>query len=178
MVKEYNVGAKNQGISEDEMYAVVGNLIDPTPSTALSGPQFEGFDIAAVGMGWHHFDDPPLAAKRLAERLKVGGVLLIIDFLPHAGPGHTHGHNHSHEHGSEGNHDHAKDKGNESIEIPHSASHTVTHLGFSEDDTRKMFEEAGVGGGFEYVRLGKGLVFTNQGQEMKRSVFMARGRKI
>jgi len=183
MVNEYNIGAENQGIAEDEMHAVVGNLIDITPSAALSGPQFEGFDIAAVGMGWHHFDNPTLAAKRLAERLKIGGVLLIIDFLPFAAPGHSHGHSHSHSHSHKSesqdhHHDHINAKGKESDEKPHPASHTITHLGFSEDDTRKMFEEAGVGGSFEYVTLGKGVVFTTNGDEMKRSVFMARGRKV
>jgi len=180
MVNEYNLGAKNQGITEDEMHAVVGNLIDPTPSTALSGPQYEDFDIAAVGMGWHHFDNPPLAAKRLAARLKIGGVLLIIDFLPHAAPGHSHGASHNHKTGSEDhlNHSHGKGKGKDEVEVSHAASHTVTHLGFSEDDTRKMFEEAGVGGDFEFITLGKGIVFTNENQEMRRSVFMARGKKI
>lgn len=85
MVKEYNTSARNQGIPETEMVAVQGNLIDankPNPPE-LAEKQFYNFDIAAVGLGFHHFDDPGLAAKRLAERLKKGGVLFIVDFLPH-----------------------------------------------------------------------------------------------
>ena len=67
------------------MRAYQGNLCvpdDPNPA-AFSGPEFFNFDIVAVGLGFHHFDDPALAARRLAERLKDGGVLTILDFLPH-----------------------------------------------------------------------------------------------
>jgi Methylase involved in ubiquinone/menaquinone biosynthesis len=66
------------------MRAYQGNLCvpdDPNPA-AFSGPEFFNFDIVAVGLGFHHFDDPALAARRLAERLKDGGVLTILDFLP------------------------------------------------------------------------------------------------
>jgi SAM-dependent methyltransferase len=154
MVNEYNASVQNQGIPASEMRAVLGNLIDasdPNPA-ALSGPEFHDFDIAVVGLGFHHFDDPALAAKRLAERLKKGGVFMIVDFMPH---GHFHGHEHP-------------------------AQKTVTHMGFSEEDIRRMFEGAGVGGEFDFVLLGKGVVFEDRekGTKMERSVFMARGRKL
>ncbi|TVY91992.1 putative methyltransferase [Lachnellula willkommii] len=154
MAAEYNKSVANQGIPASEMFAHVGNLIDPSePSpAAFTGPEFHNFDIAAVGLGFHHFDDPALAAKRLAERLKPGGVLFIIDFQPHE---------HMHHH--------------------HAAAKSVTHMGFSEIDIKKMFEEAGVGKDFEHVVVGKGIVFTDKSDEMKtmtREVFMARGSKV
>jgi len=151
MVNEYNKSARNQGIPESEMFATVGNLMDmnTAPPASVSGPEFHDFDIAVVGLGFHHFDDPALAAKRLAERLKKGGVLMIIDFLPHE-------HFNSH----------------------HAAAKTVTHMGFSEEDVKKMFENAGAGGNFEYSVVGKGIVFGHEGESMKRSVFMARGSKL
>jgi len=74
-----------QGLAENEMHAYQGNLLAPddlSPS-ALASPNFFNFDIAAVGLGLHHFDDPALAARRLVERLRPGGVLLVLDFLPH-----------------------------------------------------------------------------------------------
>ncbi|RDL41048.1 S-adenosyl-L-methionine-dependent methyltransferase [Venustampulla echinocandica] len=156
MVDEYNKTVENQGIPHSEMFAQVGNLLDesdPSPA-ALSGPEFYNFDIAVVGLGFHHFDKPSFAAKQLAARLKPGGVLLIIDFLPHG----DHKHNHD-----------------------HPAAHTVTHLGFSEEAVKTMFEEAGVGGRFEYDVVGKGIVFhgvKEEGNTMSRSVFMARGFKL
>jgi SAM-dependent methyltransferase len=163
MVNEYNTSALNQGIPPSEMHATLGNLLDlatPNPPS-ISGPEFYDFDIAAVGLGFHHFDDPALAAKRLAERLKKGGVLMIVDFMPHQ---HFHGHDDGHGHG---HHDHP-------------AAKTVMHMGFSEEQVKRAFEEAGVGGKFEFVVLGKGIVFEDKGKETKveRSVFMARGSKL
>lgn len=154
MVSEYNTSARNQGIPESEMEAFVGNIIDSKDAnpSSLQTERFFNFDIAVVGLGFHHFDDPALAAKRLTERLKKGGVLMIVDFLPHA-------HHETHS---------------------HAAAHTVTHMGFSEEQVRKMFEDAGAGGGFDYTVVGKGIVFHGQkggGEDMKRSVFMARGTK-
>jgi SAM-dependent methyltransferase len=159
MVNEYNASVQNQGIPASEMHAVLGNLLDasdPNPA-ALSGAEFHDFDIAVVGLGFHHFDDPALAAKRLAERLKKGGVLMIVDFMPH---GHFHGHDaHGHD---------------------HPAKKTVTHLGFSKEEVKKAFEGAGAGGDFAFEVLGKGVVFEDKEKEIKleRSVFMARGTKL
>ncbi|KAI9056035.1 hypothetical protein LZ554_000967 [Drepanopeziza brunnea f. sp. 'monogermtubi'] len=155
MVNEYNTAALNQGISESEMHATRGNLIDannPNPPE-LAGKEFFDFDIAAVGLGFHHFDDPALAAKRLAERLKKGGVLMIIDFVPHS---HVLGHG-----------DHS-----------HTAAHTVTHNGFSQDDVKRMFEDAGVGAKFEYKVIGHGFVFSENEKKNNRSLFFAKGVKL
>ncbi|KAH6668221.1 S-adenosyl-L-methionine-dependent methyltransferase [Halenospora varia] len=154
MVAEYNKSVSNQGIPPSEMFATVGNLLDADDSSpaSLSGPEFFNFDIACVGLGFHHFDNPTLAARRLAERLKPGGVLLIVDFLPHEHMGHD-----------------------------NPAVKTVTHNGFSEEEVQKMFVEAGAGEKFSYVEVGKGIVFTNvkeHGSTMKRSVFFARGSKL
>jgi len=159
MVNEYNTSAQNQGIPASEMHAVHGNLLDvtnPNPAS-LSAPEFYDFDIAVVGLGFHHFDDPALAATRLADRLKNGGVLMIVDFMPH-----------EHFHGHDGyGHDHPAKK-------------TVMHMGFSEKEVMEVFQGAGVGGSFEFVVLGKGVVFGDRenGTKMERNVFMARGSKL
>lgn len=84
MVDAYNAKAKFEGLWPDKRAAHVGNLIqpsDPSPSD-FAGDEFYGFDAAGVGAGFHHFEDCDLAARRLAERLRPGGVLFVLDFMP------------------------------------------------------------------------------------------------
>lgn len=187
MVDVYNQTAANQGLAPEEMRAVVGNLVPSSgngPQGEISGEEFWEFDIAAVGLGFHHFEKPALAAKRLGERLKKGGTLLIIDFLPHGLTGHGQGHGqesaakhdgHAHRHGSTDG-----DAAQEDPEQEKKTQATVLHNGFSEQQMKTMFEDAGVGEGFEFVSLGNAVVFSKlkeNGEDMKRTVFMARGRK-
>ncbi|GAB1312285.1 hypothetical protein MFIFM68171_02495 [Madurella fahalii] len=151
MVAAYNARAENQGISPAEMRAYQGNLCaasDPDPPPFASAEFFD-FDVAAVGLGFHHFDDPALAARRLAARLKTGGVLVILDFLPHG-----------------------------EIDPAHPASSTVTHHGFSVEQIKRIYEEAGVGKDFGLEEVG--VVFfhgTADEPGMKRKIFIARGTK-
>ena len=113
-VREYNTRAVNQGLLPSEMFAYAGNLLDTSgPSGTICGPDLFHFDLAVVGLGLHHFDDPQLAIKRLLERLKDDtGVLLIIDFVPHE-------------------HDESKGK------------HHVAHDGFGKEKMRALIEGAG-----------------------------------
>jgi SAM-dependent methyltransferase len=139
MVSVYTRNAHNQGLTPDFMSARVGNLLDPadpSPDDFASAEWFN-FDLAVVGLGFHHFEDPTLAAARLAERLKTGGVLMIIDFMPHSnhgeievdgdggtgsgegisyGHGHGifHGHGHGHGHGEHGSGDKGAEHSQES----------------------------------------------------------------
>lgn len=150
MVATYNARAENQGLSVSEMHAYQGNLCvpeDPSPADFAS-PEFFDFDVAAVGLGFHHFDDPSLAARRLAERLKTGGVLVILDFLPHDKP-----------------------------DASHPAASTITHHGFSEEHIRRIYEEAGVGKDFALEEMAVVFHFSKEGGEVKRKIFLARGTK-
>lgn len=195
MVAEFNTLASNQGLSPTEMHAYVGNLLS-TSSTAnaetnLEDEKFCDFDLAVVGLGFHHFDNPKDATKQLAKRLKKGGALMIIDFLPHAANDMSHSHDHSHSHGHGAGHGHSHSHSHhhdkETADVVDekeaaSAQHTVSHHGFDIADVKTMFEDAGVGKGFEAIELGDGVVFARQdGEEtrrdFKRSVFMARGFK-
>lgn len=134
--------------------------------------KFFDFDMACVGLGFHHFDDPSLAAKRLVSRLKSGGVLMIIDFLPHGNRPDTdvhhhhglgHGHKHEHAHGQRDNKEEHK-----------TALKTVTHHGFSEERIREIFIEAGAGKDFAIDRMGEVTMGMRHG---KRDLFLARGMK-
>ena len=131
MVSTYNTRARDAGLSEDVVNAVVGDLFDKSDpnSEALRAKRFWNFDIATVGFGFHHFEDVVFAARQLKERLRPGGVLVINDFLEggdllagedgsmiegsegnHAVHGHGHHHGHGEEKGS-GSHDHGHDHG-------------------------------------------------------------------
>lgn len=110
--------------------AYQGNLADPKdPSpTAFADSKFFGFDVAGVGLGFHHFDKPDLASKQLAERLNPGGVLFIIDFVAHK------------------------------IDPKDAALRGITHHGFTEDEIKKMFEDAGLTD-FAYQELPEPITF-------------------
>ena len=133
--------------------AVVGDLLDKSgPSESTCGAEFFGFDLVVVGYGFHHFEDLELATGRLAERLRPGGVLLIVDFAPH-----------------------------EELEGGHPARHTVAHYGFGAEEVQSLFGGAGlvdVGvlemeGMIEMKRPGAG----DEEPGHKRKVFLGRGRK-
>ncbi|KAI0600712.1 S-adenosyl-L-methionine-dependent methyltransferase [Biscogniauxia sp. FL1348] len=149
MVAAYNARAQNQGLSPSEMHAIQGDLLSPSsPSLSSSLSSLtEPFHIAAVGAGFHHFADPGLAARRLAERLCPGGVLLVIDFLD----------------SRTGNHG-EEEEVEEEVEVGHhgddqGGAHTVMHhRGFTEAQVRDMFEAAGAGGGFALEVVGRGFV--------------------
>ncbi|KAI9732039.1 MAG: hypothetical protein M1818_007634 [Claussenomyces sp. TS43310] len=189
MVEQYNTAANNQGLSTSEMHAVVGNLLnasDPSPPH-LAGSEYFNFDIAAVGLGFHHFEDPILAARRLGERLKSGGTLMILDFVPHEhlDGGHDHGHGHGHGHGHDDSGDgHRNAKGEEVDETTltkneeRETAATVRHHGFSEEDVRRCFEEASVGRDFAYDVVEKQAIFKTESRTMVRNVFLARGTKV
>ncbi|KAH7236315.1 S-adenosyl-L-methionine-dependent methyltransferase [Fusarium tricinctum] len=113
MVDVYNTQAQGQGTSRQ---AYQGNLADPADASpaAFADAKFFDFDVAGVGLGFHHFDKPDLASKRLAERVKTGGVLFIIDFVAHK------------------------------IDPEDAAHRGITHHGFVEDEIKQMFENAGL----------------------------------
>jgi hypothetical protein len=56
----------------------------------------------------------------------------------------------------------------------HSASATVTHHGFSEEQIRGIFEQAGVGKDFDLEEVGTVSFHIS---DQKRRVFIARGTK-
>lgn len=149
MVTAYNEQARNQGLSPSEMSATVGDLLDPSgPSAHISAPEYYDFDLAAVGLGMHHFHDPRVAAERLVKRIKVGsGVLLVLDFLLH---------------------DH----------VPGGSSqNTVAHHGFEQQDVVELMKQAGCDD-VDLVVLGQGAVWTADGERHPRRVFMCRGRRV
>lgn len=159
-----------------------GDLCVPTEENpvAFRDAKFFNFEMACVGLGFHHFDNPALAAKRLVTRLRAGGVLMILDFLPHGVYPDAEDHQHHHEHGNHGHghahHDHGDSDEHKDRELDDQkkALKTVTHHGFSEEQIKEIFVEAGAGNGFAIEKLGSVTMGMKHG---KRDLFMARGTK-
>jgi hypothetical protein len=64
------------------------------------------------------------------------------------------------------------------MKASHPATSTVTHHGFSEEQIRGVFEQAGVGKDFALDELKTDIRFPKpDGSEMSRTVFIARGTK-
>ncbi|KAK3109289.1 hypothetical protein LTR53_017613, partial [Teratosphaeriaceae sp. CCFEE 6253] len=130
MVDLYNEAARSSGLEPERANAVVGNLLAETIPEQLSGPDYEQFDVAVIGLGFHHFEDPALAIKRLTERLKPAtGVLVIIDFLPFKSE--------------------AQQEPKEGEHHPHGAgapdmTHTIKHNGFTRSRMEKLYEQGGL----------------------------------
>lgn len=160
---------------------------DDEQQQLLAGPEFHDFDFAGVGLGFHHFDDPSLASRRLAERLRPGGVLFIMDFLPHGshepahGHNHHHGDGHGHGHGHDGssssNNEHAQQQQDAEIKEEDLTKHGVKHLGFTRESVKAMFEQAGAGGDFGWRELPEPMVLKHGDRVMRRDIFFARGTK-
>ncbi|TLD22014.1 hypothetical protein PspLS_08089 [Pyricularia sp. CBS 133598] len=183
MVAQYKARAKVEGLTPEQMDAFEGNIMDDDGGAALSDPTLRDADLACVSMAMHHMDDPARVAFKLAERLRPGGVLFVIDFLRHevtggSGDHHNHHHHHGHGHGhSHGDHGHGNGEQQEGAGMGEvfDAMHTIAHNGFSPEQVKDMFEKAGAGDDFAFELV--------EGVEMPASlrvkpvIFFARGTK-
>jgi SAM-dependent methyltransferase len=154
MVAEFNRDAREAGVSPEKMIALQGDLLAETIPADLMKPGLFDFDLVVISAALHHFADPGLAMKRLSSRLKKGGFFLIIDLVPD-GDAMRRFHNHH----------------------PDTAA-TVAKNGFSKDEMRKLYEDAGVNVQFSYIVLEKPFEFIKDGCSYKPVFFMARGKRI
>ncbi|ODA78933.1 hypothetical protein RJ55_04523 [Drechmeria coniospora] len=158
MVAVYNSKAKDKianwskGFTPEERIAHVGSLIDESDATCSGFPNLTSFDLAGVGLSFHHFDDCHLAARRLIERLRPdGGIFFILDLVSHA------------------------------TSAEHCAAKGVKHQGFSESQVREMFEDAGAGKNFRFMIADEEVAFDHadgEGGNKARQVFFARGERV
>ncbi|KAJ5086913.1 hypothetical protein NUU61_008220 [Penicillium alfredii] len=170
MVDEYNRNAQAAGLGEKVTGHVADLLAESVPAE-FSGPEFNDFDVVTVSMALHHFEHPDQALKRLAARLKQGGVCYIIDLVAQASHGHgdDHGHDHGHSHG----HTHRR----QSLDLDDAAATIKTH-GFSRADMLNLFEDAGLTVGFEHKVLSEPLELTKDGKAITKTVFIARAQRV
>ncbi|EME49192.1 hypothetical protein DOTSEDRAFT_68058 [Dothistroma septosporum NZE10] len=157
MVTKYNEAAQSSGLTAEQAQAVVGDLFTQAVPADLKASEYYEFDIAVVGLGFHHFEHPDLCITRLAERLKAAtGVLVIIDFLPFS---------------TGRDHDHSGQSG----EVPE-MKHTIKHNGFTGDQMRDLYEAAGFVD-FDIVALKQPAVMELKSGTVQRTLFIAKGRK-
>jgi len=118
MVNEYNQRFSTQTDGEKlNAQAYNANLFDPAGEPgSLMVPKFFDFDLVAVGFGFHHFENLPIVTQRLVQRLKPGGVLMIVDFFSH--------------------------KKDDIDDDP--AVSTIAHHGFTESQIKGLFASAGL----------------------------------
>ena len=134
MVDKFNIEAREAGMTEARMRAVRGDLLAPIEGQ-LESQEFYDFDLAVMSMALHHVEDPKIMIAKLVERLRPGGTVVIIDWIPSGRPS-------SDSHGNHGN-DHSQAEEKEHGHEQHPGSHTISFDGFSKEQMYNFFREAG-----------------------------------
>ncbi|KAK0617488.1 S-adenosyl-L-methionine-dependent methyltransferase [Immersiella caudata] len=91
MLDKYRAKASQLGyVGPQQMVGVRGDFISSEPDrtgTTVTEPQLPeseiwDFDLVVISMALHHLEEPDVALRRLAARLKAGGKLLVVDWTP------------------------------------------------------------------------------------------------
>lgn len=151
MVEEYNNNAQRTGYSE-KMSAQTGDILADSASTELSGPEFFNFNVVLVSMALHHFDNPGKTLKCLGERLKKGGVCVIVDIVPEGDGSHHHF-----------GHDETAD--------------TVKTHGFTLEQMKELLADAGMAVEFGYQVVEEPLIFNKNGKSIPKTIFLAKAQR-
>lgn len=147
MLDKYRATADGLGLGPGEMVGVRGDLladnVQPT-DPPLSNDNLWHFDLVAISMALHHFDNPEVSLQRLAGRLKVGGALLVIDYTPRDGSTRAQ-REYEEELREQKKEDGSLDNSPNSAAI--AARHTVSKPnGFTRQEMGELFEKAGCTG--------------------------------
>lgn len=124
MTEEFNRRASEEGFSRERMHAINGNILDMSSghSPELDTAEYHNFDLVVMSMALHHVVSAGDMIQKLADRLKIGGILLIVDFV------------HSSESGC------VEPK----FDKENPAAHTTSRMAFTEKEVKTYFEEAGL----------------------------------
>jgi len=157
MVDEYNRRASAAGFSH--FHAILGDLCsDRGVSQDLMGKDLFNFDIAGIGMGFHHFEHLQLSIDRLVERLRPGGVLFIVDLDDRGG-------------------DLAIGEHGVGDDFTKEAARTVPHKhGFTREDMKVFFDAANCKN-FDFVLLERPIVMGEGEGAFTKKVFLAKATK-
>ncbi|KAL4875818.1 S-adenosyl-L-methionine-dependent methyltransferase [Aspergillus karnatakaensis] len=153
MIEEFNKNVAEAGYSDTVTGIRTDILAESSSSPAeVSGPEYFDFDVVVVSMALHHFEHPKKALIRLSERLKEGGVLMIVDMIP------EHHQDHGLHHTSE-------------------VVNTISKHGFSHEEMQTMYAAAGISIGFKFQVIEEQLEFHRDGNTFHKTIFIARGQK-
>ncbi|KAJ5935034.1 hypothetical protein N7466_004581 [Penicillium verhagenii] len=155
MVEQFNHNSGLLGLT-DKVIGHTADLLAENIPVEFSGPPYKDLDLVTISMALHHFENPANALQQLGGRLKKGGVCYIIDLVSHSGHGH-------------GNGGDKHDFGN--------AAHTVKSHGFSQENMQELFQGAGFGA-VGYKILDQPLVFSRDGKNISKTVFIARAQRV
>lgn len=137
------------------MHAIEGDLLTPADDArdpVINTEEYHNFDVAVLSMALHHVKEPTVLIQKLVDRLRSGGVLVVIDWTPEG------------------------EIGNEvSSKGLHPAAHTVAFDGFNREQMGDFFTEAGCSE-WDYVTLDKATIVPMAANGEK-IAFFARGRK-
>ena len=160
MVDKFNIEAREAGMTEAQIRAVRGDLLAPIEGQ-LESQEFYDFDLAVMSMALHHVEEPKIMIAKLVERLRPGGAVVIIDWIPSGRtPPDSHG-----SHADEKKDGHGQ----------HAGSHTISFDGFSKGEMHKIFCGAGCSNS-DYVLAASPSEFPPDRKGQKQ-LFFAKGTK-
>ncbi|KAF5691041.1 hypothetical protein FDENT_3645 [Fusarium denticulatum] len=121
MVEQYNMLAEAAGFNPEKMRAIHGDLMNPeaSPSAEIDTPEFNDFDLIVMCMALHHVQDYTTMIQKLSEKLRRGGVLLVIDLVASSESGCP-----------------------EAPMAQELSNHTMSKMGFTEIEAKTAFEKA------------------------------------
>lgn len=157
MVAEYNHRASAAGL--EHFHAMLGDLCSAEGvAQDLMGKNLFDFDIAGIGMGFHHFEHLQLSIDRIVERLRPGGLFFIVDLVAASG-------------------DHAIGEHGVGDDFVKEAARTVPHKhGFTREDMKALFETAGCKD-FGFVVYERPMVMGEGEGAFTKKVFLAKATK-
>lgn len=156
MVAEYNKWARDTGFGPEKVQAYEYDLLAEDSSKGLPGQiSLSDFHIVIVSMALHHVSDPVKLLSRLAQCLRKGGVCVILDRVPESTSTTT-----------------------PEAELSSSQAEvlqTINKFGFSEEEMRRLFREAGLGHDVDYVLIERQFEAEFMGKHLSIAGFIARG---
>ncbi|RFU82188.1 methyltransferase type 11 [Trichoderma arundinaceum] len=134
-VASYNEMARQTGVPIEQMFAIQGTIPPPSTNTVLATDEFFDFDLIAISMALHHIDDPVGVLSGLYERLRSGGVLVVVDLAPETYP---------QQHASHNSNYHLQSHENEPSNSHTRSQHTIAkHGGFGPEEIQILLSKAG-----------------------------------